>query len=516
MNDTPSPRLPARLAPLLRPEAYPHPVGNLRVIQTHISWVLLTGDIAYKLKRPVHYAFVDLRSERHRAFLCAEEVRLNARFAPELYLGVSRVTAAGGALRIDGAGETLEHAVRMRQFDAAASLDRLIETNGIAPAELLNFGHDLAGIHATLPGVADGEDWGSVARVRAELLGNLAECRALAAPPDAAALDSLAGVVTARLHALEPKIAARRPRVRECHGDLHARNVVRHGGRLVAFDCLEFDPALRWIDVADEVAFLWMDLRARGRADLAHAFLEGYLAHGGDFGLCPLLRLYACHRALVRAKVAALETQAAASGAADSGQHRYLAQARALLEPARPRLVLMSGWSGSGKTWLARQLAPGLDAVHLRSDLERKRLAGLAAHADSHSPPGDGLYAAGFTHRVYEHLARCAAAALDGGFDVIVDATFARRPEREQLRDVARRAGCEAVVIHCTAPEAVLRSRIVDRQRRGIDASEADLAVLAWQREHGDPLAPEERLRVIEADTTRATVVDDVRSALRD
>ncbi|HEU4592732.1 MAG TPA: AAA family ATPase [Steroidobacteraceae bacterium] len=503
------PGLPASLSSLLRPDAFPHPVAEVRLVETHISWVLLTGEYAYKLKRPVHYPFVDLRAPEHRAFLCEEEVRLNRRFAPELYLGVCPVVAKDGGLRIGGDGPAVEHVVRMRQFDRKEELDRLIEAGEVAPPELEAFGRELALIHARLP-LVGAQPWGTFERVSGLLRANLAECRQSAGKfGTAAQVDAASAVLEAHLRSLEPRIAARRAqRIRECHGDLHARNLVRWQGRLAAFDCLEFEPAFRWIDVADEVAFLWMDLIARHRRDLATAFLRGYLDESGDHELCRLLPLYGGHRALVRAKVAALEGSAA--------QHRdYLDCARELLSPRPPRLIAMSGFSGSGKSWLARQLAPRLDALHLRSDVERKRLAGLKPTAHSHSRVGEDLYSSEASARVYEHLARCADAALSGGIAVIVDATFARRAERARFAELARSHGGALTVIFCDAPLPVLQARIAQRERTP-DASEADLDVLAWQRAHADPLTSDEALTHIAVDTSDASALSQVLDRLAD
>ncbi|HET9864498.1 MAG TPA: AAA family ATPase, partial [Steroidobacteraceae bacterium] len=484
----------------LRPDAYPHPVAQVRLVETHISWVLLTGEYAYKLKRPVRYSFVDLRSPGHRAFLCNEEVRLNRRFAPQLYLEVCPIVATHDGLRVGGDGSAIEHAVRMRQFDREDELDRLVEKGRVETSDLEAFGRELAAIHARLPRV-EARDWGTAEQIGNQLRTNLAECREVAGKLGTAPeVTALAAPLEARLQALAPRIAAKRaPHVRECHGDLHARNVVRWQGRLIAFDCLEFEPAFRWIDVADEVAFLWMDLTARRRRDLAMAFLRGYLDESGDCGLCRLLPLYGGHRALVRAKVAGLE----GSGA----QHRvYLDCARELLAPARPRLIAMHGLSGSGKTWLARQLAPRLAALHLRSDVERKRLAGLAPAADSRSRVGEDLYSADSSSRVYAHLADCADAALEGGLTIIVDATFGRRAERARFAELARKHGGTLTLISCETPLSVLEARIAQR-RRTPDASEADHEVLAWQRTQAEPPGEDEPLQIFTVDTAGETAL---------
>jgi aminoglycoside phosphotransferase family enzyme/predicted kinase len=516
------PGLPANLAPLLRAEAYPHPVESVRLIETHISWVLLAGEYAYKLKKPVQYPFVDQRSAEHRAFLCAEEVRLNRRFAPDLYLDVCRITAAGGKVRMGGEGATVEHAVRMRQFDCEAGLDRLLATGRVEARALEAFGQDLAAIHARLPAARETEPWGRTAAVRTHLLENLAQCLELAAPVGThAEVLSLREPFAALLQAADSWFEIRRQagRVRECHGDLHARNVFRYAGRLLAFDCIEFEPAFRWIDVAEDIAFLAMDLEARRCPLHAQAFIAGYLARSGDYQACRLLRLYGVHHALVRAKVTALEAAGAPGTDAREtaiAQHRnYLDCARQLLARAQPMLLLMHGLSGSGKTWLAQRLAPLLGAVLVRSDVERKRLAGLEETGRSRSGIAQALYSPEYTTHVYAHLAQCAADALAGGYTVIVDATFNRRAERERFLGLALRWGIRVRLVHCHAARDVLEARVAERRQAATDASDADTAVLAWQEANGEPLTVDEGIEIIDVDTTGAAIVPEVYGKLR-
>src|SRR5262249_24143296 len=255
--------LPGHLQALLSPWAYPHPVNAVQLIETHVSWVLLTGEFAYKIKRPVKHSFVDQRSLERRHFLYQGEVRLNRRFAPELCLGVCPITVCANEARIEGSGPAIEHAVRMRQFAREDELDQLLEAGTFEPYELELFGHELAQIHARLP-VAPAEEQAHASGALAELvLHNLEEGtragRYLGWAADADALESaLAALISATARLRSQRLA--HGRVRECHGDLHARNIVRYGTRLLAFDCLEFDPALRCIDVADEIAFLLADL----------------------------------------------------------------------------------------------------------------------------------------------------------------------------------------------------------------------------------------------------------------
>jgi hypothetical protein len=273
---------------------------------------------------------------------------------------------------------------------------------------------------------------------------------------------------------------------------------------------MEFEPAFRWIDVTEEIAFLVADLDAQDFRSAGHAFLCGYLAESGDYEGVRLLNLYKTHRALVRAKVSALSASEAKAGSQEREQatrlfRGYLRTASESLGSMRPRLILMSGLSGSGKTWLAQRLAPMLNAAHIRSDLERKRQAGLAPTSRSGYGPEQGLYSRATTEQVYERLAGAAAHVLAGGYTAIVDATFNRRAERERLRRLAASYGVQLQLVRCQAPEATLRQRIEERAARGNDASDADLSVLQWQQQHAEPIDPGEEIDVLDVQSTQET-----------
>ncbi len=501
--------LPHHLRGLLRPEAYPHPTGPIQVIQTHVSWVLLTGALAYKIKRPVRYDFIDLRSPERRAHFCREELRLNRRFAPELYVAVCVIREQNGLASLEGEGRVIEHAVCMRQFPREEELDRLLQSARIEPDALGEFGRSLARVHASLPRVAREHEYGTAEGVREQVMENFRQCLdATGRVGLTENVRALRALLSASLSELAALMGTRRAEgfVRECHGDLHRRNIVRRDGRLLAFDCMEFEPAFRWIDVADEVGFLCADLQARGFPLHEHAFLGGYLEASGDFEALRLIRLYKAHRALIRAKVSALSVDAEESvteleRAADECR-AYITGAGSALARQLPRLILMSGLSGSGKTWLATRLAPELGAIHVRSDVERKRQAGIAASERSGSPPEQGLYEPSKTAHVYETLREAAGHALAGGYTVIVDATFNRRAERDRYRAFAIQLGVPMFVVHCQAAEAVLRRRIEERAARAADASDADLQVLQWQQEHLEVIDPSEARQVVDVDTT--------------
>lgn len=498
-------QLPDSLRALLDPRAYPHPVGLVELVETHISWVLLAGAFAYKLKRPVCFPFVDQREPAQRRHLCEEELRLNRRFAPQLYLDVVPVMFRAGRVCIGGDGDAIEYAVRMRRFERSEELDELLRSGRIDPDELEAFGRALAQKHAELPCVAAQEAWGTAAAIRALVMRNFAEARdAMVEIGAGEAFDALRleGALRDRLDRIAVRLDERRAqgRVRECHGDLHARNIVRIQGALVAFDCIEFEPAFRWIDVADEASLLKSDLESRGCTPAAWAFWNGYLEQSGDFDAHVVLGLYQAHRALVRAKVAAITLRGLRERPSGSDSLRgecsaLLACAQRVLEPRTPRLVLMSGLSGSGKTWLARRVARARGLVHVRSDVERHRVPAVA--------PGADPYSALQVQAVYQRLEECADLALRAGFDTLVDATFLQRAERARFRRLAGDCGVGLLMLQCHAPLPILEARLLVRAREGKDPSEADTAVLARQRQRAEAVTVDEDIRCVAVPTER-------------
>ncbi len=493
------------ISELLQPAAFPHPVSGLTLRETHISWVILTGSHAYKIKKPVKADFIDATTLALRRFYCEEELRLNGRLAPEIYLDVVPITRQSGRLTVGGPGPAVEYAVRMRQFPPEEELPALLAANAVSVTDIGSLGALLAGFHLSLPAASWNGSFDATAKMLETVFGNLGQLNAdLERAGSAAHLGRLIDWTGHTAEALESAFQQRERNglIRECHGDLHAANVVRIAGRLVPFDCIEFDPGLRFIDVINDVAFLFMDLVSRGRPDLAFAFLSRYLETTGDYEGVRVLPFYAVYRALVRAKVdayAAVQMPARAAEFHPRLQQR-LRTAMQLTDPPQPALVIMHGVSGSGKSWMSERLVPALAALRIRSDLERKRMTGSLGRS-AQSAVGQGIYAPGLSHRVYAHLADSAEVCLRAGCSVIVDAAFLDAADRELFQGLAHRLRARFLIVACSADTEVLLARIAKRAHDVDNPSDATSAVLADQLGHIQPLTKRERRHAIVVDS---------------
>jgi hypothetical protein len=461
------------------------------LIETHISWVLLAGSHAYKIKKPVRLSFLDFSTLALRRHFCDEELRLNRRFAPRLYLGVLPITGSETAPQLGGDGEPIEFALQMQRMRDDDLAGARLARGALDAADFERFAVTLAAWHRAAPVAETDGAWGTPQRVAADIDNLLADWPHA---DDADAVADLRRWFDAQADDTAARAAARLAsgHVRECHGDLHVDNLACLDGELGAFDCLEFDPALRWIDTASEVAFLAMDLQARQRHDLAHAFVNTYLEASGDAAALPLLRRYAVYRALVRARVSRLREVHDAVAARAGVAAGYLALAQRLARQWDPRLLVTHGLPGSGKTWVTHALIGATGAIRWRSDVERRRML------------GSGHYQAADSEAVYARLRELARLSLGAGYPTIVDAACLRRRERDALRALAVQLHVPCLLLHCDAPRDVLRQRVRERAQRGADASEADEAVLERLARLVEPLAGDELAHTIRVDTSAA------------
>ena len=494
---------------LRNPACYPHPVENVQVLETHISYVVLAGEFAYKIKKPVRLGFVDFTSAASRRFYCDEEVRLNRRTAPHLYLGVIAITGTLPDVHVGGSGPVLDYAVRMRRFDQGNLLGRRALERFVQPQQIDLLAREVARFHAEVARADEHSAFGEPETVVTSTLENFSDIAELDRDQRAReALHALHEWVRTQHQLLYSLFARRKAEgfVRECHGDLHLGNIVIVDGEPVLFDALEFNERLRWGDVMGDVAFTTMDLMHHDLARLAARFLNGYLEQTGDYGALPLLRYYMVYRALVRAKVAGIRAGQKHAGVRFDSPYdeclSYLELARRMTHRGAPLLVVMQGLACSGKTTVSQRLMEALGAIRIRSDVERKRMGGVEATRSLASPPGEGHYAGTENARVYRHLARIARESLEDGYPTIVDAAFLDRSQRDVFRDLARDAGAAFEIVRCDSSADVLRARAERRMREGHDASDADARVLEWQLAHAEPLAPDERLHSVVVDTT--------------
>ena len=497
-----SANLPPLVRQLLEPAAYPHDTGEIRLVETHISWVILTGALAYKIKKPVELGFLDFSTLDLRRHFCEEELRVNRRTAPELYLDVVPIGAGPGGPRV-GLEPALEFAVRMRQFPHEARLDRCLRDGRLGPAETRLLAETIARFHASLPPRRNIDPAYEVERAVKPARNNFVHLDPGAF--DDAAQQRLAVIEAWTLEQAEvlaPAFAqrAREGAVRECHGDLHLENLLLQDGRFIPFDAIEFNPNLRWIDIANDIAFLAMDLMARERRDLAFTALSAWLEANGAYGSLAVMRFYLAYRSMVRAVVTAIRRGQGSRQEADAERSsvrldtgRYVELAAHLVDTPPPCLYVMHGFSGSGKTWFSERLVGALPALRVRSDLERKRLAGLTEAQEAKGAIASGLYAADVTDRTYEALARCCETGLRAGFDMIADATFLRRRHRTRFYELAASLAAGFAIVECHAPPDLLEQRLRQRAALQSDPSDADVAVLRHQLTQHDPLSDEER-----------------------
>jgi len=489
-------------------EAYLHSTGTIEVVETHISWIFLTETYAYKVKKPLNLGFVDFSTLEKRQHFCNEELRLNRRLCPEIYLSVVPVVQSGNSFFVDGSGIIVDYAVKMVRFERTLELDRMLASG------LLHKGHIdmLAGIiskfHQGIPSVKTESGFGHPDNLIKPVLANFSHSEPVASNRNEAIRLAALKEWTVKEHQRLYPLFLERQRsgfIRQCHGDMHTGNMVWWKNRIFIFDCIEFNENLSIIDVISDLCFLFMDLEHAGYPEFAWRLLNNYLMESGDYGAVPLLRFYAVYRAMVRAKVTAIRyvqtTEEIARNGVLEEHFSYIKLAERLTRKQEPLLILTCGVSGSGKTTLSRDIAQRIESVHIRSDIERKRIAGLKALERSNKTAKTSLYSEEMGRQTYKRLLDVAAICIEEGVRVIVDATFLKAETRRLFIELARKRNCRCRILHVAAPREVLMERLESRYLRGNDASEADTAVLALQLKTIEPFTEEEREICIRVNT---------------
>ncbi len=522
-------RLPQLIQAMLDPGFYPHPVQDpIQLIQTHISYILLTGDYAYKVKKPLDFGFLNFTTLQQRQHFCQEELRMNQRGAPGIYLQVLPITQTHGQFQFNGTGECVEYALKMRQFPQESLFSNLFERGELTPALMEELGRVVAAFHAQTETNDYIRSFGQPERVREAFDENYAQTQRYVGGPQTPQQYQETQAYTDCFFAERRDLFQQRldqDRIRECHGDLHLRNICLWEGKIFLFDCIEFNEPFRFVDVMYDVSYAVMDTDARHRPDLGNAYLNTYLEETGDWEGLKVLPIYLNRQAYVRAKVTSflLEDPTASEDVkaeAFNSAAQYYRLAWAYTLPKQGQLFLMSGLSGSGKSTVARYLARQQGAIHIRSDAVRKHLAGIPLRERG----GPEVYTPDMTAKTYQRLVQLGTELAREGYAVILDAKFDRQELRGMAIEQAQKQGIPVRILHCYAPEAILRERlqrrassqtrqdsdwlaqtrwIVGDQRYSADIADATADMLSQQQAHWQDFSESERSFLKVLDTSQ-------------
>lgn len=492
-------------------EIYDHPVTEFQMIETHASWVILTGDYVYKIKKPVDFDFLNYSTLAKRKHFCEEELRLNQALAPQVYLSVVPIYGSAEAPSFTANGTPIEYAVKMREFSQACLFDRLLAADALTNAHIIDMATQLAQFHLQTTAAKPDAYYGTAKQMAEPVQQNFDQIRELLKETsDIEQLDKLEAFVTKDLQRLAPVIDARHATglVKECHGDIHLGNIALIDDKAVLFDCIEFNEEFRWTDTMADLGFLLMDLDDKQSFEYSQLTLSTYMSITGDYDGLNVLRFYQNYRAVVRAKIAifALYSQDVDDTKHQAIMNKYREQiqlAMSYCQHERPQLILTYGTTGSGKSTVAKALQPAIPALHIRSDIERKRLHNLQPADDGSEPVNAGMYDLSITERVYAHLLQLAKLSLTAGYSVIIDGTFLKQAYRAPFLKLAHDLGRCCTLLHCHAPAEILRQRVANHSANSDNPSDSYLDVLEMQLNDIEPLSDNEQSLSISIDTSQ-------------
>jgi aminoglycoside phosphotransferase family enzyme/gluconate kinase len=512
--------LPGYISSLLQPDRYDHAVENIQLIETHISWVILTGHFAYKIKKTINLGFLDFSTLEKRHFYCKEELRLNAKLAPTIYLEVVPISRVSGNFSFSNSSEIIDYAIKMIQFPQKMQLDHMLAKGKLKTKHIDQLATMLAKFHQHTNIAHKNDIYGEPEQIYQPVKENFILLHQLLSDDNTIALLTVIERWSRYTFKLVRSTLTQRKQcgfVRECHGDLHLRNLVMINDHPVAFDCIEFSPELRWIDTINDVAFLMMDLHNRQHNNFAQRFLNTYLEKTGDYTAMPLLRFYLVYRAMVRAKVEALSASQMIMNSeeqyeANQACYNYLELANSYLLAKKSMLIITCGMSASGKSTLTHQLVEKLAAMRLRSDVERKRLFSVETEFNSSTKFNAGIYSSSASQHTYQHLAEMAKLLLNANCPVIIDAACLKFEQRDLFRQVAVELEKPFVILHFLAKPSTLRQRINSREKT---VSDADLTILEHQLAASQALDENELSEVITVDTELAVDIDSLLNTIK-
>jgi aminoglycoside phosphotransferase family enzyme/predicted kinase len=498
-----------------KPEFYPHPVREpIKLIQTHASVVFLTGDYAYKLKKSVNFGFLDYSTLDKRQHFLQEELRMNKAVASELYLEVLPIARVGEQFILGKTGEAVEYVLKMRQFPQESLLINLFTRGLLTEEDLEELGKVVAQFHSQTISNEYISHFGNIEKIKEAIDENYEHTQKYIGIAQTQQQYEETKQFTACFLSEKANLFQQRQeqnKIKECHGDLHLKNICFWHDKIQLFDRIEFNESFRFVDTMYDVAFPVMDLDAKKRQDFSNIFLNTYLEQTGDWEGVQVLPFYLCRQAYVRAKVTSMllddpavsetEKQTAQQTAAD-----YYQLAWEYTKPSTGKLILMCGLSGSGKTTVAKQLAKRINAIHIRSDAARKHLAGIFLTERG----GDELYTPQMNQKTYDRILTLGKLLSAQGFSVILDAKYDRRQWREPILDYAQSARIACKIIYCTAPIEVLRDRISHRNK---DISDATPDLLLQQQTASESFSEQENAYVTAIDTSNLNWISDLQKA---
>jgi len=493
---------------LKNPAIYPHPVTQVELIETHISWVFLTGEFVYKIKKPVDLGFLNFSSLKKRHLYCNLELTLNQRLAPDYYLEVISITGSYSLPQFSGSEEPIEYAVKMRQFPQHAQLDRVLAENELSFHHMDLLADKISEFHQQIQVAGKSQSFGDLSHVHSPLQSCLKDIFIrLDSESDINRIQALQDWSESEFQRLKNQFLLRKSHgfVRECHGDLHLRNIAIVNEEVIAFDGIEFSEDLRWNDVISEIAFLVMDLQDHEQYALASRFLNQYLERTGDYSGLVVLKYYLLYRAIVRAMVSCirLKQEGLSKEAIKHEQkdfQKYLQLAESYTKQTKTKLFITHGLSGSGKSTVSQVLMQEYPAIRIRSDVERKRLRGIETSNRDKSGVQKGIYNQNTSKETYLHLVTLAETLLTSGFSVVIDAAFLQKKQRELFSNLAQKLKVKFTILACDVDIDTIRQRLIQRNIENKDVSDADLDVLEYQIHHLNSLTDKELETTIKID----------------
>jgi uncharacterized protein len=500
---------------LLFSKLYDHPAPRLRVIETHVSWVILTGKYAYKIKKPVDFGFLDFSTLEKRKYYCEEELRLGKQFASEIYLAVIPITGTYEQPQVNGSGPILEYAIKMLEFPQENLFSALLKQGRLTETIIEQLAKLIAEFHKKTPVAPKQSHFGLPKEVHAPTKQNFTQIVPLLTnPTDIKQLENLEKWADQQFAKHQALLETRKKQgfIRDCHGDLHLANIILYKNKPILFDRLEFNEDLRWTDSIADLAFLVMDLTEKKQISFANQLVNTYLHYTDDYQGLALLPYYLAYRAVVRAKIALFRLKQEGLGNKEkmviqNDYYNFIKLAETYTQKTSPCLIITHGFAGSGKTTIAKSCVSYCGAIHISSDIIRKRLFNIPLHTSSNSDLNSGIYTAQATNDTYKTLADLAEIITKAGFTVVVDATFLKHAQRTVFYKLAKQLGLTFYILDCQVNNLKLEQRIKIRLKNPNRISEADLTILIDQRKNTDPLTKLEKKYIL--------VIKDKRSSLK-